>query len=90
MATILLTPASNSSPTATLSGQLLRRKSNCRNTFKFKCCDKTAETTHLHQSNGKAGFSEKGHQDIRRDPPRPRRIILVRHGESDGNVDESR
>ncbi|KAH9775418.1 broad-range acid phosphatase DET1 [Citrus sinensis] len=91
MATIFLTPASNSAPTATLSGQLLRRKSNCYNTFKFKCCHKTAETIHLHQGNGKAGFSEKGHQDLHKDPPppRPRRIILVRHGESEGNVDES-
>lgn len=93
MATIFLGPASNSAPTATLSRQLLRRKSNCCNAFKFKCCDKTAETIHLHQSNGKAGFSEKGHQQIQslRDPPppRPRRIILVRHGESVGNVDES-
>ncbi|KAL9680571.1 hypothetical protein QQ045_018452 [Rhodiola kirilowii] len=26
--------------------------------------------------------------DVKRPPPRPRRIILVRHGESEGNVDE--
>lgn len=40
--------------------------------------------------NGLASFPEKGisSNQTRSKPPRPRRIILVRHGQSQGNVDE--
>lgn len=57
----------------------------------IKCCEKCTETINI-SDNGKAGFREKSlrmqptHTLL---PPRPRRIILVRHGQSEGNVDES-
>lgn len=38
-------------------------------------------------TNGGARFPEKNSEALV--PPRPRRIILVRHGQSQGNVDES-
>ncbi|KAL6177294.1 hypothetical protein ACLB2K_048820 [Fragaria x ananassa] len=48
-----------------------------------------------HSGNGFGGLTEK-HYDHRESdstsralPPSPRRIILVRHGQSEGNVDES-
>ncbi|KAF8027650.1 hypothetical protein BT93_E0531 [Corymbia citriodora subsp. variegata] len=42
-------------------------------------------------TNGKAAFPEKDPliRRVASVPPRPRRIILVRHGQSEGNVDES-
>ncbi|KAG8659141.1 hypothetical protein MANES_02G018900v8 [Manihot esculenta] len=55
-------------------------------------CRKNPEETAKLSSNGQLPFPEKNPlilQPTKIPPPRPRRIILVRHGESEGNVDES-
>ncbi|KAF2313351.1 hypothetical protein P3X46_030068 [Hevea brasiliensis] len=55
------------------------------------CCKNPKETFEL-SSNGQLTFPEKNPLILyptKIPPPRPRRIILVRHGESEGNVDES-
>ncbi|KAJ0104953.1 hypothetical protein Patl1_17677 [Pistacia atlantica] len=57
----------------------------------IKCCqNSTAETVNLSQ-NGHVSYPEKTlHMPPASvPPPRPCRIILVRHGESEGNIDES-
>ncbi|XP_044476682.1 phosphoglycerate mutase-like protein AT74H [Mangifera indica] len=60
----------------------------------IQCCEtsSTAETVKLSQ-NGHVSFLEKTlyrpPTPTSTPPPRPHRIILVRHGESEGNVDES-
>ncbi|KAL0297603.1 UNVERIFIED_CONTAM: Phosphoglycerate mutase-like protein AT74 [Sesamum radiatum] len=63
-----------------------------RNPCSTKCC--LHEPAGLNHDSpvdgGLAGFPEKGFASnwARAKPPRPRRIILVRHGQSQGNVDE--
>ncbi|GAV76113.1 His_Phos_1 domain-containing protein [Cephalotus follicularis] len=57
----------------------------------IQCCDNAIRTI-KHSNNGHARFPEKElskRSDTIVRPPRPRRIILVRHGQSEGNVDES-
>lgn len=57
----------------------------------IKCCNETNKLKHnLPIDNGLASFPEKviALNQTRPKPPRPRRIILVRHGQSQGNVDE--
>lgn len=49
----------------------------------IRCAGETESTT----GNGYYSFPNPNVLPVR--PPRPRRIILVRHGESEGNVDES-
>ncbi|XP_065858336.1 phosphoglycerate mutase-like protein AT74 isoform X2 [Euphorbia lathyris] len=58
------------------------------------CCNDSKQTFHPLSPNGHISFSEKNPLLLRSrntlpPPPRPRRIILVRHGESEGNVDET-
>lgn len=61
----------------------------------IKCCEDTVGVARVKYENGSATFPEKnlvldrGTLRIPQPPPRPRRIILVRHGQSEGNVDES-
>ncbi|XP_048320611.2 phosphoglycerate mutase-like protein AT74H [Ziziphus jujuba] len=60
---------------------------------KIHCSGNPSESIE-HGDNGLAGFPERKKSVInpgiiRNPPPRPRRIILVRHGESEGNVDET-
>ncbi|KAH7550238.1 hypothetical protein JRO89_XS13G0159100 [Xanthoceras sorbifolium] len=84
MATIFLTP----SP---VKPQPFLQRKPCRFSSVIKCCEKTTETINS-LNNGKAGFQEKSllmHPNHTMPPPRPRRIILVRHGQSEGNLDES-
>ncbi|KAI8569650.1 hypothetical protein RHMOL_Rhmol02G0293600 [Rhododendron molle] len=60
----------------------------------IKCCEDTVGVARVKYENGSATFPEKnlvldrGTLRIPQPPPRPRRIILVRHGQSEGNVDE--
>ncbi|KAF5734799.1 Phosphoglycerate mutase family protein [Tripterygium wilfordii] len=53
-----------------------------------KCCEIREQVLKFNNNNG---FSETSllHHSAALKSPRPRRIILVRHGESEGNVDES-
>ncbi|KAK3227830.1 hypothetical protein Dsin_007692 [Dipteronia sinensis] len=86
MATIFLTP----SPAP--SHPFRPREPCSRLSSVIKCCEKTTETI-SNSNNGKPSFREKSLQ-MQQDqtillPPRPRRIILVRHGHSEGNLDES-
>lgn len=85
MATIFLTP----SP---VTSQSVLTQKSLRLCSVIKCCEKSEETINI-SYNGKAGFHEKSTEVRQRNnniiPPRPRRIILVRHGESEGNLDES-
>lgn len=65
--------------------KLLKIKPNCKtNTYLL---------IHCHNQNNVNGhaarFPEKNPLLFAAVPPRPRRIILVRHGESEGNMDES-
>ncbi|XP_027361043.1 phosphoglycerate mutase-like protein AT74H [Abrus precatorius] len=68
-------------------------KSNTNTSLIVQCCHNQTEPIKLN-SNGHARFPEKNPlinsaPSTPFVPPRPRRIILVRHGESQGNVDES-
>uniref|UniRef100_A0A2N9FW74 Phosphoglycerate mutase-like protein AT74H n=1 Tax=Fagus sylvatica TaxID=28930 RepID=A0A2N9FW74_FAGSY len=60
----------------------------------IKCCENQRVTVDL-TNNGLATFPEKNAKSssaaatVQLRPPRPRRIILVRHGQSEGNLDES-
>ncbi|KAK3020224.1 hypothetical protein RJ639_046856 [Escallonia herrerae] len=58
----------------------------------IRCCEDTVGRPRVQlkhpESNGLATFPEKNLNTVKL-PPRPRRIILVRHGQSEGNVDES-
>ncbi|XP_076895232.1 phosphoglycerate mutase-like protein AT74 [Bidens hawaiensis] len=57
--------------------------------LQIKCCEDTVGRRHLSENNSRLlTFPEKS-LVISPKPPRPRRIILVRHGQSEGNVDES-
>ncbi|KAG5061514.1 hypothetical protein AAZX31_01G206400 [Glycine max] len=62
--------------------------SNTNTCSLIQCCHNQTEPIEL---NGQARFPEKNPHinPAAAVPPRPRRIILVRHGESEGNVDES-
>ncbi|XP_057449992.1 phosphoglycerate mutase-like protein AT74H [Lotus japonicus] len=51
----------------------------------IQCCHNQTDPIRL-TNNGASRFPEK---NPLLNPPRPRRIILVRHGESEGNVDET-
>ncbi|XP_042951741.1 phosphoglycerate mutase-like protein AT74H [Carya illinoinensis] len=59
----------------------------------IQCCENPiSESVKLTDINGLATFPEKNAlrwSAAKVPPPRPRRIILVRHGQSEGNVDES-
>uniref|UniRef100_A0A7N0U172 Phosphoglycerate mutase-like protein AT74H n=1 Tax=Kalanchoe fedtschenkoi TaxID=63787 RepID=A0A7N0U172_KALFE len=64
--------------------------------FRVHCCKEVNGRPGVEfaggNQNGSAGSPEKTTEreaDVKRPPPRPRRIILVRHGESEGNVDET-
>ncbi|KAK4422580.1 Phosphoglycerate mutase-like protein AT74 [Sesamum alatum] len=63
-----------------------------RNSCSAKCCrhEPAGPNQNSPADGGLAGFPEKGFASnrTRAKPPRPRRIILVRHGQSQGNVDE--
>lgn len=74
----------------TIPQPIRHKKRTDQNSF-ILCCQNQNNTPELY-TNGQATFPEKQlkHQASNRVvPPRPRRIILVRHGESEGNVDES-
>ncbi|XP_030538237.1 phosphoglycerate mutase-like protein AT74H [Rhodamnia argentea] len=77
-------PASSFPP----SRRVLRRLDaiHCCATHGIEICSNGNGST-----NGKATFPEKDPliRHVASAPPRPRRIILVRHGQSEGNVDES-
>lgn len=76
--------------TSSSSSPVLQQKLFSSNSI--QCSENLKETTVKLSNNGLAGFPEK---NILRSsaaivpPPRPRRIILVRHGQSHGNLDES-
>ncbi|CAI0414589.1 unnamed protein product [Linum tenue] len=61
----------------------------------IQCCSNissynSAPHEQLHfPTNGKPSFQQSPFNTNSPLPPRPRRIILVRHGESEGNVDEN-
>ncbi|KAL6963407.1 hypothetical protein U1Q18_044447 [Sarracenia purpurea var. burkii] len=64
----------------------------------IKCCEDSLGLARPKYENGSASFPEKnlvldrggaGGGLLLKPPPRPRRIVLVRHGQSEGNVDES-
>lgn len=64
------------------------------NSSTIRCCSNNDEYSSTQHMNGwvLSNFPEKNlvqHQHGIVKPPRPKRIILVRHGESEGNVDES-
>ncbi|VVA31648.1 PREDICTED: phosphoglycerate mutase [Prunus dulcis] len=79
---------------ATLSLTLCKPLKNGVFSFNtIQCCASQREAIE-HSDNGLASFPEKHlHRKsttrTKAPPPRPRRIILVRHGQSEGNVDES-
>ncbi|XP_077248185.1 phosphoglycerate mutase-like protein AT74H isoform X1 [Tasmannia lanceolata] len=57
---------------------------------RFHCCEDSlgrSRSRHVSSDNGLGVFPEKS--PVSGLIPRPRRIILVRHGQSEGNVDES-
>ncbi|KAJ7952269.1 Phosphoglycerate mutase family protein [Quillaja saponaria] len=62
------------------------------NSNTIQCSGNSRETIIL-PNNGLVGFPEKSITHLKTadktPPPRPRRIILVRHGQSEGNLDES-
>ncbi|KAM7491429.1 hypothetical protein LguiA_034350 [Lonicera macranthoides] len=76
---------------------LLPSPPNLPNFTSIRCCEDTVgrsrvRFTSTSQTNGLANFPEKNlcvDSAAVKLPPRPRRIILVRHGQSEGNVDES-
>uniref|UniRef100_A0A6N2MQ59 Phosphoglycerate mutase-like protein AT74H n=1 Tax=Salix viminalis TaxID=40686 RepID=A0A6N2MQ59_SALVM len=76
--------------TTSLSSSLLLPPRKLVNSSFIQCCKTQNESIEL-STNGKASFPEKSpqKQQLKNLPPRPRRIILVRHGQSQGNVDES-
>lgn len=86
-------------PLSVSQQKLLKIKPNSNsktNTYLLiQCCHNHTESIHSLTNNGHARFPEKNPlinplaSTIGIVPPRPRRIILVRHGESEGNVDES-
>lgn len=80
------------SPTLPLSQQKrvkTKPNLNANTSSLIKCCHSQTEPTEQ-TTNGLARFPEKNAMiNSSFVPPRPRRIILVRHGESEGNVDES-
>ncbi|KAL6006760.1 hypothetical protein ACLOJK_032255 [Asimina triloba] len=58
----------------------------------IRCCDQSTLKFRDASSNGSASSAERFPEKQKPSPssvPRPRRIILVRHGQSVGNVDES-
>ncbi|KAI9075130.1 hypothetical protein K1719_042861 [Acacia pycnantha] len=63
------------------------------NPYPIQCCNDQQYSTKLpNNNNGGARFPEKNvliYPSSMAPPPRPRRIILVRHGQSEGNVDEA-
>ncbi|KAK4262791.1 hypothetical protein QN277_028301 [Acacia crassicarpa] len=63
------------------------------NPYPIQCCNDQQYTTKIpNNNNGGARFPEKNvliYPSSMAPPPRPRRIILVRHGQSEGNVDEA-
>lgn len=77
-------------PSITINHQKLQQNSST-----IRCCSNSNHDEHSStEHNGWIlnGFPEKNlvqHQHGIVKPPRPKRIILVRHGESEGNVDES-
>lgn len=87
-------------PLSVSQQKLLKIKPNSK-TNKYlitQCCHSQTEPMELiTNNNGHARFPEKNPlinpsvtaSTVGFVPPRPRRIILVRHGESEGNVDES-
>uniref|UniRef100_A0A2P2JJW0 Phosphoglycerate mutase-like protein AT74H n=1 Tax=Rhizophora mucronata TaxID=61149 RepID=A0A2P2JJW0_RHIMU len=81
MATLSLLPTSATSKPSSWRNHLFSPNS-------LQC--KKKESIEI-STNGQASFPEKNllRHASKTPPPRPRRIILVRHGESEGNVDES-
>ncbi|KAL8053899.1 hypothetical protein ABFX02_05G102900 [Erythranthe guttata] len=71
------------------SSPIPHRKIPC-NSCPIKCCHEKANHNHNTPIIDENGFPEKNLLSNPRGskPPRPRRIILVRHGQSQGNVDE--
>ncbi|XP_058105639.1 phosphoglycerate mutase-like protein AT74H [Magnolia sinica] len=79
---------------STLSIPISREKTNPTISSRIRCCEDTLGNPNLKlidASNGKGmdRFPEKLSVARAGSCPRPRRIILVRHGQSEGNVDES-
>ncbi|CAK9178771.1 unnamed protein product [Ilex paraguariensis] len=71
------------------SQPVFRRKLYTSNSI--KCCENPNVNFKPTDNNGLASFPEKrlATTSSTIKPPRPRRIILIRHGQSEGNVDES-
>lgn len=89
-----ISPASSS---PVLHQKIYKNTNNSSNNS-VRCCDgNNAARFNHHESNGglaasnsSSSFPEKNiFTNVKKKPPRPRRIILVRHGESLGNVDDS-
>ncbi|XP_057511037.1 phosphoglycerate mutase-like protein AT74H [Actinidia eriantha] len=84
-----------SAPLSPTSSPLVFHQKGYNFLSSIKCCEDTVGTARVkYENNGSATFPEKNLVDrstirLPWPPPRPRRIILVRHGQSEGNVDES-
>lgn len=82
-----------SPPTFSSQYQFLNQNFSKIPSSTIRCCDDSARLIiKAPDNNGIAGFPEKNlvlSPAVFQKPPRPRRIILVRHGQSEGNVDET-
>ena len=80
-------------PSFSFRSQLFHQNVYTTSNSIIRCCDDTARLNiKPHEDNGSASFPEKNlllNPAAFKKPPRPRRIILVRHGQSEGNVDEA-
>lgn len=82
-------------PSPSFRSQLFQKNVYTTSNPIIRCCDDTVRLNLKPppgENNGSASFPEKSLVLIPAEfkkPPRPRRIILVRHGQSEGNVDEA-
>lgn len=99
MAAVSLPLPQSSSTSLRLPSSAANQQQRCK--FRLECCNynraangqpgldfSKPNPSGLSSSSFIDTFPDKG-LDVERPPPRPRRIILVRHGESEGNVDET-
>ncbi|KAI3990711.1 hypothetical protein MKX01_023011 [Papaver californicum] len=86
LTSLILFPASTSSLFLPVSHSRLVN-------FRIQCCEDSLgrlNKKHINNENGLANFPEKFLVTPTTILPRPRRIILIRHGQSEENVDEER